>query len=327
MKPFLWAGLLLASSSAFAHDYWCLNNRVSFLADYAYLRRQEVRDLRLVQDDSIRFRRSGGELDSKKVLDTDDLIDRFGWQSAVRVGMTFHANCCSSIEALYTYVFHWTGSQTKHARGTLSFPFEHIDPISDYFEADRAKGRYRSWLQNGEINYWGHVTPQRVNYFSFSWIAGYRMVYLQERLDLFFTRKRNTSLYEIKTFNTLYGAQLGAVLEINPSSCWTWTFILKGAGFLNVAKNEVDIRDRDNAITLAKYEKNRWTDSYLIEAYGQLAYHPWSWLGVHIGYQGFLLTGVATAPEQRDVDPDDRRIRDKGQILIDGLYAGIDLSF
>ena len=111
------------------------------------------------------------------------------------------------------------------------FPFKDSDFGFDYHKASKAEAKYETRLQNGEFNYWGHVTPQRVNYFSFSWNAGFRFIYLRENLRLRFFRAEESSPYTIDTFNSLYGVQLGAMLQINPSSCWTWTFMIKGAGF------------------------------------------------------------------------------------------------
>ena len=33
--------------------------------------------------------------------------ERIDWQSAIRVGLTLHANPYSSVETLYTYIFPW----------------------------------------------------------------------------------------------------------------------------------------------------------------------------------------------------------------------------
>lgn len=322
MKKLLLAVLFLASCLQ-ADDYWCLNRSLSIRADYGYMRRQEVRDLRLVEDTSETVKDK-----PRKRLDTEDLVDRFGWQSAIRGGLTYHADACTSWEALYTYYYPWQGKVEKTAEGTLQFPF--VDPFIsfDFRDADIADVKYKSWLQNGELNYWGHLTPQRVDYFSFSWNAGLRILFLKETLDLLFTKRDDSSLYAIEARNTLYGPQLGAMLEINPSSCWTWTFMIKGAGFLNDAQNDVEIRDFNNEIELRDYEKKRWTDSWLLEGYGQLAYHMCSWLSLNVAYQGFILTGVALAPNQRDIHRTERRrINTKGQIVIDGVYGGLTLGF
>jgi len=172
------------------------------------------------------------------------------------------------------------------------------------------------------------VTPQRVDYFSFSYLAGFRYIYLRETMNLAFTKQEETSNYKVKAQNHLYGPQLGFVLEVNPTRCFSWLFQIKGAGFFNSVESDVFLGDIGNTITLKNYDKKKWTDSWLIEGYGQLAYHPTSFLDIHIGYSAFLLAGLVLAPEQRDIHPSSRRfISDIGQIVIDGGRAGITLTF
>lgn len=325
MKKFVFAALSCASTLAYGYygeEVWCYDETISLRADYGYFRRQEVRDLRLVEDTS---QTKNGK--PKKRLDTDDLVDRFHWNNAIRGLLTYHSDECASLEALYLYFFPWRGREEKTAKGTLQFPFKF--PIGfDFQDADKADVKYKSWLQNGELNYWGHLTPQKVNYFSVSWNFGLRAIFLKEILDMSFERGDSTSPYDIETRNTLFGPQLGAMLEINPTCRWTWTFLIKGAGFLNNAKNELYIGDYDNTITLRDYSKKRWADSWLLEGYGQLAYHYLSWLSLYFAYEGFILTGVATAPAQRDVHTySKRRINTKNQIVIDGLLSGLSISF
>ena len=326
MRKLIPCALILASTALHSDDYWCLDHRVRISIDYGHIRRQGVRDLRLVQEDAVLMERKKG-LVPIKVMDTDDLAKRFGWEPAIRGGVTFNGTACSSVEFLYTYFHPWTAKKT--VTGTaLQFPF--LDPTEtvDYRMASKVETEYKSQLHNGEASYWGHVTPQRVDYFSFSWNLGARIMYLKEKMGLLFFRETDKSLYSVETTNNLYGPQLGAMLEINPTCRWTWTFMVKGAGFFNVVQNDVCVRDRNNTVQIIDYKKESWTDSWLLEGYGQLAWHWSSFFSIHIGYQGYILTGVALAPNNRDVHETQRRhLNDKGQITIDGFYAGLDLSF
>lgn len=323
MRKYFLSALALCQISLQAQDYWCLDKHITFRADYGYFRRQEIRDLRLLEDTS-QTRRDK----PKKVLDTEDLVDRFNYKSAIRGGLTYHSAECASLEALYTFFYPWNTKSTKTADGTLQFPFKDPFITIDFRNADEAVLRYRSWLQNGEVNYWGHLTPQRVDYFSFSWNLGLRMLFLEERFKTVFKTGEIESRYKIKTHNSLYGPQLGAMLEINPTCWWTWTFIIKGAGFLNVCENKVLITDLNDTFDFRDYTKKSWTDSWLLEGYGQLAFHWCSWLSFEFAYQGFIVTGLVLAPEQRDVHSQEkRRIKKEGQIVIDGLYAGFTMSF
>ena len=319
-------GLLLPKSLQ-AHDWWCLNRHFSVFADYAYLRRSEIRELRLVED-TAHLSEKNGTLRGKKVMDTENLVDRLNFETALRGGIIYSHSPCTSIEALYLYTRAWRAKKTVEADATLRFPFEDPTFTTDFEDADRAVGRYLTRLQNGELNYWGHITCSRIDYFSCSWNLGLSGIYVEERFSLAFTRDKSTSDYKIRTENWLLGPQLGAVLEINPTRKWTWVFRIKGAAFANNAQNKLTLKDLNNTVLLRRFKKTRVVDSYLIEGYGQLSYYINGRSNVHIGYEGFLLKGLALAPEQRDVKTKlRRRVKRKGQIVIDGLFAGVEICF
>lgn len=346
MQKYLLTCLILTAFPLFAHDNWCLDKRLDVWANYGYIRRQGIRNLRLVEDTA--QIKSGppilnigdfqdlvqndpsilNEFEFKNVLSTEDVTDRLGWESAIRGGVTFHGSPCASFEAFYTYYYPWTAKSRVVADGTLQFAFKDPFISFDFVNADEAIARYKSQLQGGEANWFWHVTPRRVNYFSFSWILGARLFHLKERFNMEFKKGENKSFYNIHTENRVYGPQIGAVLEVNPTCCWTWTFIIKGAGMLNDADNELKITDFNDTFVLRSYKKRRWEGSWLLEGFGQLAYHWTPWLSLHFAYEGFLLSGLALAPEQRDISGRDRRqISTGGDIIIDGLYAGLTLSF
>lgn len=316
MRKIVLASLFLTTLPLAADDLWCLNYSFNIWADYGYLRRSEIKEKTLVLDGT------------KKVLTTDDLEDKLGWESAIRGGISYIGNENAYLEAFYTYFYPWESEKTLIGNGTLSAPFSDPFLVLDYIDADKVTAKYTSQLQNAELNYWIVVTPRRVCYFAFAWNIGFRFIYLKENFSLEFVNDTFISDTNIKTLNLLYGAQLGASLDYNPSSAWTWTFQIKGAGFLNDAENNVSMRDDDNVLVLQDYEKRRWVATFLLEGYAQLSYHWFSNLNVHIAYQGFLLTGLALAPEQVHFTTENEpQIREKGQIIIDGLYVGLDFSF
>lgn len=335
MRKFSLAALFALATPLFAQDYWCLNNPFSIDIDYGYIRRQNTGDVSLVKQLSIPIVVIEDENlvnllreESNTKISSEDLQDELGWQSAIFGKIWYHVDACHSWEGVYTYYFPWSATETKRGENNLFFPFRDVTYADDYIFAFKAKAHYDTRMQNGEFNYWGHLTPQRVDYFSFSWTAGFRFLYLKDRMKLTFFREEDHSPYRIHTINYLYGAQLGAMLQINPSRCWTWTFMVKGAGFFNDAENRLRIRDQDNQITLCAYDKCHWTDSWLLEGYGELAYHWNSCISTYFAYQGFLVNGVVLAPNQIDKKRTcKRRIRSEGTIIVDGARLGFDFSF
>lgn len=305
----------LLSSHLVADDNWCLNRSLFLSGEFGYQRRQEGSSRTLVERGGI------------KVVRADDLVDDMEWEYAFRVSAIYSGSECSSLEAQYTYYLPWCASETVTGGG-VALPFDDNFFTFDYFNADQAYVKYKSWLENGEINYWLHVTPQRADFFAFAWLFGFRFIYLKEKLLMQFTKRGDTSDYHIKTLNLLYGPQLGAVLEYNPNCSFTWAFEVKGAGFLNDAQNKTLLQDDNNFFTLRDYTKKRWTNSWLIEGYAKLTYHWTSFLSIYASYEGYLVTGLALAPAQIDTSSSNKPIiRERGQILIDGLFVGATWSF
>lgn len=327
MRKFTLLALLL-TTSAFAEDHWCLNNNISFFGDYAYLRRSEIRDKRLVEDVST-FQVINGEIKGKNVMNTKQLVGRFDWESALRAGMMIHHSSGSSFEFLYQYVWPYSTTKTVLAQGTLRFPFKESDFTQDFIDADQAKGSYLSQFQNAEVNFWACVTPRRINYFSFYWLIGARFIYLKEKFDLAFTKQGRTSDYDIETKNNLYGGQLGFNFDINPTCRWTFSVRLKGAMFYNDARNKVFLGDFNNTIVLRNFRRDKETASFLIDGFGQVTFHTNPFFDVYVAYQGLLLSGLMLAPEQIDESSNlqSNHASNKGQIVLDGIYAGVMISF
>lgn len=324
MKKLLLALPLLASLQLQASVWECRsrNNTFNLGLDWGYIRRSEIRELPLAKDSFLTV-----SSNNQTVLDTDDLMHDMDWESALHGSFLYTRNEKASLEIAYTFYFPWEGKASVTADGSLFFPFNDLQTI-DYVNADRAAAKYRSWVQNAELNYWGHVSPRLLNYFSFSWVAGARFFYIRENFKLSFTRGPETSDYKVGTKNRLYGLQLGWLFEVNPSKRWTWSIALKGAGFLNDARQTTFVGDEGNELTLANYTKDQWQGSWLLEGIGKITYRWASWFHIHAGYQAFLLSGLALAPPQRDVDlTEGRRIDNSGQIVLDGFYAGVNFSF
>lgn len=334
MKKITLSVVTFATLTLQAHDDWCLNHHISVYADYGYIHRGKINNRCLVESftlpANVIIPQDIDDLASTTcLLSAKKLTKELQWESAIRGGIIYTSSPYAALELVYTYFYPWQARQNVKGNDDLRFPFLNVNFGLDYEKARRVVATYESFLQNGELNYWGYTSPPRVDYCSFSWNMGFRVMELNEKLKLAFSKENgDTSFYRIKTFNVLYGAQLGARLQVYPSPCWTWTFYAKGVAFFNTAENKVNITDENNTFTLRKYKKERWTDSYLIEAYGELAYNLNSFLSFHYGYQGFILTGVVLAPEQRDIKRSTRRrINTDGTIYINGMYGGLSFGF
>lgn len=302
-----------------------LSDSLFVTADWIYLRRSHIQEHKIAINENLLDANGKPE----KVLSTHDLCHDWNWKSGVYGNITYVSSACASIEGLYYYIFPWHGRRVTSGFGNLSFPFKDSTFTTDFSGASYVEARYNSQLQNGELNYWRHLTPRRINYFSASWICGFRFLYLREHFKAAFTQSTDVSDYRINTKNFLYGAQLGFVFEVNPSRLWTWSLIAKGAAFLNDARAFVFLGDRNNTLVLRDYEKKKWAAAFLIEGIGSLMYQWSDHLNIHIKYQAFLATGLANAPEQRDQKPrrNHRHINVRGDLVVDGFSAGLTYSF
>lgn len=311
-----------AAASLYGQCNYCPCNDLVLFGEYTYLTRNEIRDFPLVKNTRVINK-------PKKVLDTEDMVEAMGSESGVKAGILWDRNACSSLELFYTYVSPWHSKKVLNNPGVLSYPFKDFATVLDgFFDADTVVSKYRSWLQNAELNYWIHVTPQYVDYFSFSWDLGLRYISLREHFSLRFIQFLGEAHYAIKTHNHLYGVQLGALLDINPTSCFTWSFMVKTAAFANKAHDRVLITDPFDDNAPPNKTKSKMISSGLIEGYTQLAYHVSDFFSLQVGYQGFLLFGVALAPEQRALST--RRstnLKGEGQIVINGFYVGGNIRF
>lgn len=301
----------------------------SFLVDWTYLRRSEVPHKAIVQGVS----NATGQLQTKNLLSAKDLLKKFDWETGIRGSITYNSCEEASLEALYLYVYPWEGEESIKANlislnepnlaSIIPLNFLSILPIQ---VTARINASYHSRLQNAELNYWRHLTPIRVNYFSFSWILGFRYINLRETLDVHYKAGPLRAKHHIHTLNQLYGMQMGGVVEVNPTKHWTWMVAVKGAGFLNVANNKDYFAA--GIIQLINYEKRKWAPTFSLEGIGSLTYYFNSHLNIHVGYQVLLLSGVALAPKQinRKI-PVHRYIKVTSNIIIDGGFAGITFAF
>ncbi|MCI0382042.1 MAG: hypothetical protein L0207_03195 [Chlamydiae bacterium] len=324
LKRFLLIGLCFSTLLTAGQDDYSFNDHLSLLGDWLYLRRSKVDNVKLVEDSN----KSCSDQPNCTVMNADNLLHDMDWEQAVRGSLTYTHSDGASLEALYIYVWPWIGEKQVTSNGGLSFPFKDANFAQDFMNANLAKGKYTSAFQNGELNYWRHLSPRRVNYFSASWVGGFRFIYLRETLDLTFQKNGNSSEYDIKTKNLLYGIQFGGIFEINPTRKWTWTLLIKAAAFLNDMKNEVFLGDLNNTAILRDFSKKSWQISFLGEASITLSYQLFSHLNIHLGYQGLLLNKLALAPEQKNSRPNSKKkINKEGNIAIDGAFAGATLSY
>jgi hypothetical protein len=310
-----------------AHDDWSLNNHFGLYGEFVYMRRAKLHSHTFV-DQVIPL--SPQNVIVKKRLNTDNLMRLFKYRPGYRLGATYTPNKKRSFDLSYLQVGEWKGRRAARGAGELKFPFDRDTYTHDFVHADRAVGRYHSNFDNWELNYWGHLTPRRADYFSVSGIVGLRFIDLRESFKAAFTRDGQTSDYNIGTKNHLYGAQIGGNLQINPTRLWSWDMTVKGGGLINRAEQKTLLRDEGNTVTLRDFDHRQYRWTYFGAAQIALACQFWRYANAHGGYEMLYLSGVALAPEQisnKTGSVSGKHLDAYGNVLIHGLFAGLTFSF
>jgi hypothetical protein len=309
---------LIVTSCAFAagESHW------SCMAEFVLMRRAEIQDHKLVMDSN---KVPCDPCDHQDVLTAARLVHELDYEPGIRVGLGYDRERTWSLDFNYLWIPEWEGSHSVHDTGALSFPGGFS---SDFTSADRAKGEYESHFQNGEANWWSHVTPRDINYFSVSWLAGLRYDNLNEHFKLIFHKGTNRSSYNIHTQNYLLGPQLGLNIQWNPIEHLGWDFTVKMGEMLNYARNKVFMGDEDNTVALRHFRRQECNAAFMTDVALQLGYEWFSHLNTHVGYEMIYLSGLAIAGDQIDKRPKSTsRLLTNGDAIIHGLFLGLKYTF
>ncbi len=294
-----------------------MNNSWTATGDFLYIKRTSLNNKTIVRGPDQR-------------LGTKQALDRFDFEPGYRIGLQYHLNVCNTFEASFSHITEWSADHEIKGSGNLYVPFYSLSTGSDYYNASLAREVYTSEFDSGEINWWYHFTPRRVNYFSLSSILGLRALRVDEHFTLAMTKGANTSHYKVSTENSLWGGHLGASLQGNPTDNFSWEILGKAGAFYNDLENRRRARDFNDTTSLGKERRDGSQTTFLGEAALVVSYQFGCYFNLHLGYQFLYLTGLALAPRQFTLDnvPTLRnRLSKNGEIILHGAFAGINLSF
>lgn len=298
------------------------------VADWVYWKRHGIHDHCYV-DDANKFQ-CHSACPNFCVYDTRRLTNEFSFEPGIRIDAQYHLGSKSTFEANYVWLEEWSAEHENQDAGSMSFPFTDSNYTFDYINADKAHAIYHSQFWEAELNYWYHMSPRKLNYVSFSTILGLRYIDMWEGFKLTFAKMNDKSHYIIHTNNNLYGAQIGADFQMNPTARLSWDFFIKLGAAANHAKQHTHLGDQDDSVILRDFKNSHIRPAYFIDLSALMSYSFWDAFEVHGGYQMLYLTGMAFASEQLDdkVGPDNgKRLYHKGQCFIHGAFAGLSLNF
>jgi|GEM_PF-2441361 len=336
------------STLIYAHDDWSLNNQVVITGEVVYMKRNPLgTNHTIVQETPCPQppeppcicppceEPKPAPPPIKDLVGTRNLLKKTDFEVGYRLGILYSPSQCRSVEASYLNVDEWHSEITKCGDCcNLRFPFCPSNCNCNFINAQMANLHFSSNFQTAEANYWEHVTPRRCNYFSYSWIAGFRYIDLDESLNIAFMRAGDRSTYSIKTSNDLYGGQFGLNIQVNPYPRWSWDFTLKGGIFANDAHQRTFLGDFNNRVALRDYGKSKTVAAYMGDGSVTLTAQLWNHLNIHIGYEGIYLANLSLATEQLDkrcavscCEESKQKMNTKGDAFIQGGFAGIGIGF
>ncbi|MDX8431559.1 MAG: hypothetical protein SNF33_07160 [Candidatus Algichlamydia australiensis] len=314
MRRILFLALIFAVP-IFSSQHGDLPHHVLFEADVVYFERDNVPPRCFVQEEN-----SG-----QCAISADNLVDEFGHNPGLRALMNIMPNLDSTWQFAFLGFFRWDRNKGTTSVGNLEMPLN--ISTNDYVDADSANVRYLSKLDTGEINYIRHITPQRINYFSLSYIAGLRFVYESEYARIRFNKDERTSEYWAKTWNRLYGFQFGGLFEINPED-WI-TFGLRGKWGLmgNFGHQNSVMRDFNDTKTLRDHDHGAFNLSWEGEGAFDLTIYFFKRMRLHGSWEVFYLSDIATAFSQFGQTSSGSDIKNNDDVLYHGWSVGLGIEF
>ena len=170
------------------------------------------------------------------LLDTHDTGFDTGIGPRILVG--FRTNACESWSVNYFSAFDFSGDATLTSQGSLAAPGTLGQLGTDWSFSDQMTIQYTSEINNVEINHmrnWGDV----------SFLAGFRFLDLSENYNITTVSGADTSFYNVRTLNDLYGFQIGGRYR-HCCHRFFWDFTGKAGVFGNAAEQGQYLSDNGN---------------------------------------------------------------------------------
>ena len=264
---------------------------------------------------------------------TTDLLSSQKSTSGIRLTADYLTDRYTTWQLRYLGMLSWHGSAEAYCYKGLEFPFKgNINNTVDYQNANRMKGTCDTDFWSGEANYWHHVTPQRVDTFSVSWMFGLRYLSLKEHFNLLAQSDYSASNYKIETKNRMAGPQLGGDFEANFGPNFTWGLIGKVGPIVDFAQNCSRMRDDNNTVTVTSYNPSDFNLCFLGEIAPFFLFNLFKNVIFKMSYEVLYLSNVALAMNQITYQEEDaselrNHVNIGGYFMCYGLFVGLGIDF
>lgn len=252
-----------------------------------------------------------------------------GMSAGPRFGLMRQIGCNHAIEGNYFGVEPFSGRANLPPDGG---PYTIVDLGGLPSFGDIAAGTVatRGQIQSAELN-WRTWNGGVIN-----WLAGFRWVEWNESINIDYTFENpdpfGTGSLSAKTGNNLYGGQLGADLRLwNRGGRFRLNALGKAGLFLNSAayqRSAASFTDEmGDVIPVGSTSSSTNATAFFGEVGLNATVNVTSWLAWRLGYNVFWLSGVATAPQQfqvNNIPGGTARIDAAGSVLLHGVNTGIE---
>lgn len=264
---------------------------------------------------------------------TTDILAAQKFAPAGRITLNYLIDRKQTWQARYLGPLHWHGFASASCPDSLEFPFaDGLNNTVDYHNANSMRGTCDTRLWSAEANYWYHVTPRRVDYFSISWVFGLRYFNIGEYFNLLSKTNSGASHYKINTTNKMVGPQLGGDFEGNLGCNFTWGLIGKLGALVNFAENKTNFRDNNDTVVLKKYNPSDFNLTFLGEISPFILFNLSKNVLFKISYEFSYLSNIALAMNQITFAEDNasdlrNHVNIGGAFTYYGLYVGLGFDF
>ncbi|MDN3508604.1 MAG: hypothetical protein P0S93_01005 [Candidatus Neptunochlamydia sp.] len=323
--------LLGIASSAFGAVRGAYYNHFAVEGNYVLLRRANSHNKHLVSaaGGSINFPTLLAPIECSKepgkpMIESKDLIHDMYFDSGFSLGLKVFQDIKTTWEVRYLGGLSWQGKKTRNCLENLNLDGTVRYGTRDYEYASRVKALYNSNMHSWQLNFWRDITPRYTDYFSISWLTGFRMFDIDEKIKLQFHKDHRTSRYQVKTENKSFGLQLGGDIEYNPYYFLTWGLVVKVGGMFNRDKQ---VYDDNNTIEIHGIDRSGSNFSYMAEIYPFIELRPTKHFFFNINYRVIYVGAIATADRNIILHGSGSILDHGGDVIYHGLTGGMQFNF
>ena len=266
-------------------------------------------------------------------ITTKDLLHKQGFDPGLRATADYMPNKKVTLQGTYTGMLSWEGQRSANCPESLQFPFQdNLNNTLDWQNANVMQAKLGSYYWNAEANYWYHVTPKRVDEFSFSWLFGFRYLNFRESFNLLSVTNTQESNYKIHTKNRMGGLQLGIDFEGNIGPNFTWGILPKLGAIVDFAENHSVFKDNNNQTVFKSYNPSDFFMSFVGDFSTYFLFNLFKNLIFKFSYEVTYASNIALALNQIDFREDNladiqTHVESGGSLMLQGLYVSFGIHF